>query len=526
MSSRLPLSDYKNSRAVLMGTSTYRELSPVPAAVNSLQRMIGLLTSDLCGWPLGRITAIRDEAGPGDLHHRLIRLFREVTDVALFYFVGHGQVDDKDQLCLGLTGSSEEPDLRASTSLEFQDVRDALIRSPASTKILILDCCFSGLASERRNTLGVSHLADQVGGAGAYAMAACQSYGMASFETGSSKPQTYFTKYLVDVIETGIPGEPAGLQLRPIFKQLSAMLEADGHPQPVERNVNSASEFVLAYNAAPVQVQIDVKTAIEQMGARIAQLEASLVASPGSDVPNQSSAPGPAVGHGPDVTSGQEFAGSDEQSGPIAHLQKRAANLLRLNRGEDFRAIEAQLEELGSSARPTAVLQTSLGPIAIRLFPDYTPEAVRNFIELAKGRRVWLDPRQREPVRRGARLYDGTLFRPVIRGLLIQGGDPVGTGHGGPGYHQAHELHRDLTFDRPYLVARASSGPNSDGSQFFITVVPAPWLTNKHTIFGTVIGGTDVVDRINDVPVDSSDRPIEDVVLETVDISEPTTGPS
>jgi cyclophilin family peptidyl-prolyl cis-trans isomerase len=520
MSDRVPLRDYLNSRAVLVGTSTYRNLRPVPAAANSLQRMVGLLTSDLCGWPSGQITEIRDELGPGDLHLRLIRLFRDITDVALFYFVGHGQVDDKDQLCLGLVGSSEEPDLRASTSLEFQDVRDAMLRSRAETKILILDCCFSGLASEHRNTLGASDLADQAGGAGAYTMAACRSYGTASFETDGSCPQTHFTKYLVDVIETGIRGQSAGLRLRPIFRRLAETLEAVGHPRPMERNINSASEFVLAYNAAPVQVQIDVPTALQQMDARIARIEASLAAvAEQAEPPAPSPSPERAADQAPVTRSSPDAERAGEQFASVARLRAQAAEFLRVNKGEEFRVVEAQLQRLGSSARPTTVLQTSMGDITIQLLPDYAPEAVRNFTELAEGTRPWLDPRHREPLRRGVRLYDGTLFHRVIHGLMIQGGDPIGTGTGSPGYLQAHEFHRDLAFDGPYRVAMANSGPDSDGSQFFITVGPAPWLTHKHTIFGMVVDGTTVADRISEVPVDSDDRPIQDVALRTVRIS-------
>ena len=524
MSDRIPLRHYLNSRAVLIGTAKYRNLNPVPAAANSLRRMAGLLKSDLCGWPADRVIEMADEPGPGDLHNRLILLFREVSDVAMFYFAGHGQPDDRDQLCLGLVNSSEEPDLRASTSLEFSDVRDALIRSPAKTKILILDCCFSGLASERENTLGPQDVAGLSGGTGAYTMAACHPYGAASFETGGANPQTYFTKYFVDVVEAGIPGEPARLPLRSIFLRLTELLEKAGHPQPTERNVDSASDFVLAYNAAPVQGQTDVPDALQQIRARLAWLETSI----GAPAAGQANQPRPASSAKPAAGAraragriGGKPGRTAEQLRSVASLHAQAAEFLRTNRGEDFRAIEEQLQQLGSSARPTAVLQTSLGTITIQLLPDYTPEAVRNFIELADGTRPWLDTRQREPLRLGARLYDATIFHRVVRDLMIHGGDPTGTGAGGPGYLQAHELHGDLAFDQPYRVAMASSESDSDGSQFFITVAPAPWLSYKHTIFGLVTGGSDVAHRISEVPVDAKDRPVKDVVLRTVRIGQP-----
>ncbi len=520
--------------------------------------MRGLLASDLCGWPSEKITVIEDASRPGDLHYQLVKMFHDVDDVALFYFVGHGLIDDEDQLCLGLVESDNESHLRASTSLEFRDVRDALIRSHAETSILILDCCFAGLANQRRNTLGVSDLVDQVGGAGAYTMAACQAYGTASFDTDGPDSQTYFTKYLVDLIEEGMPGHPAELRLRPIFYRLTERLTADGHPRPMERNIDSASEFVFAYNAAPVQVQIDVPTALQKMDARLARMEeyvSTLAKQAGVTAPWLGAQPGTsqigATGSQPehvehtaqtearladeraqaaDQVPGLSVTGngaegwlSGEQARSVEALRTKAAELLRVRNGVEFRAVEAQLQEVGASARPTAILQTSMGSIIIRLFPDYAPETVRNFIELAQGKRPWIDSREREPLRRGVNLYDGTLFHCVVHGYLIQGGDPVGTGSGGPGYRQDNEFHEELTFDQPYKVAMANSGESSNGSQFFITVSPASWLTGKHTIFGEVIDNSTVVDQISQVPVDAEDRPLEDEVLESVLISDDAT---
>lgn len=161
----------------------------------------------------------------------------------------------------------------------------------------------------------------------------------------------------------------------------------------------------------------------------------------------------------------------------------------------------------------TATLRTNRGTVVIRLLPDHTPKTVRNFVELAEGTREWTDPRTRKAST--AKLYDGTVFHRVIPDFMIQGGDPLGTGTGGPGYKFADEIHPDLVFDRPYLLAMANAGPGTNGSQFFITTVPTPWLTGKHTIFGEVVSGHEVVDAISKVST-RADRPVDDIVLESV----------
>ncbi len=164
----------------------------------------------------------------------------------------------------------------------------------------------------------------------------------------------------------------------------------------------------------------------------------------------------------------------------------------------------------------TAKLRTNRGTVTVRLFPDHAPKTVRNFVELAEGTREWTDPATRQ--QSNARLYDGTIFHRVIPNFMIQGGDPLGTGTGGPGYKFADEFHPDLSFSRPYLLAMANAGPGTNGSQFFITTVPTPHLNGRHTIFGEVIEGSDVVDQISKVATGRTDRPIDDVVLESVQI--------
>lgn len=164
----------------------------------------------------------------------------------------------------------------------------------------------------------------------------------------------------------------------------------------------------------------------------------------------------------------------------------------------------------------TATLRTSQGTVQVRLLPDHAPKTVANFVDLAEGSREWTDPRTGKTG--PARLYDGTVFHRVIPNFMIQGGDPLGTGTGGPGYEFADEIHPDLRFDRPYLLAMANAGPGTNGSQFFITVAPTPHLNGKHTIFGEVIGGSEVVDQISRVRTGRNDRPVQDVVLESVQI--------
>lgn len=165
-----------------------------------------------------------------------------------------------------------------------------------------------------------------------------------------------------------------------------------------------------------------------------------------------------------------------------------------------------------------ATLHTNAGPIRLQLFPDYAPKTVRNFVELAEGTREYTDPRTRQ--RGSGPYYDGTLFHRVIKGFMIQGGDPTGTGTGGPGYKFEDEFSSELTFNRPYLLAMANAGPRTNGSQFFITVNPTPHLNFKHTIFGTVVdeASASVVEAIAATATDPRDRPTQDVVIQRVEI--------
>lgn len=164
-----------------------------------------------------------------------------------------------------------------------------------------------------------------------------------------------------------------------------------------------------------------------------------------------------------------------------------------------------------------AVFDTTEGKIVCRLFEKDAPKTVANFVELAEGKREWTHPVTRKKSK--DHLYDGTIFHRVIPDFMIQGGDPAGTGMGGPGYQFEDETRGSPhKFDRPGKLAMANAGPNTNGSQFFITVGDTSWLTGKHTIFGEVVEGQDVVDKITRVPRNRQDRPAKDVVLNSVTI--------
>src|ERR671915_1489788 len=167
----------------------------------------------------------------------------------------------------------------------------------------------------------------------------------------------------------------------------------------------------------------------------------------------------------------------------------------------------------------TATLVTSAGNIEVRLMPEHAPTPVANFVDLATGQREWRDPRDGQ--KKAEALYPGTIFHRVIPNFMIQGGDPEGTGMGGPGYRFEDEVPPGgPKFDKPGLLAMANAGPNTNGSQFFVTVGPTEWLTGKHTIFGEVTVGMEVVDAIATADTDQQDRPLKDVVLQSVEIIE------
>ncbi len=167
----------------------------------------------------------------------------------------------------------------------------------------------------------------------------------------------------------------------------------------------------------------------------------------------------------------------------------------------------------------TATLHTNHGDIEVRLFDERAPRTVQNFVGLATGERDWTDPKSGDKVS-DEPLYDDVLFHRIIDDFMIQGGDPTGTGRGGPGYQFDDEFHPELTHDSAGTLSMANAGPNTNGSQFFITLDATPHLDNKHSVFGEVIDGMDVVEEIGSVETDRQDKPKDDVVLKSVEVHE------
>ena len=173
-----------------------------------------------------------------------------------------------------------------------------------------------------------------------------------------------------------------------------------------------------------------------------------------------------------------------------------------------------------SNANDTQVtLHTNQGDIRVTLLPNHAPKTVANFVGLAEGTREYSEPNAKGE--RSGPFYDGSIFHRVIGGFMIQGGDPTGTGRGGPGYRFGDETHPELQFNKPYLLAMANAGPGTNGSQFFITVGPTTHLNFKHTIFGEVAdqASRTVVDAIARTTTGPGDRPVNDIVIERVTVS-------
>jgi peptidyl-prolyl cis-trans isomerase A (cyclophilin A) len=169
-----------------------------------------------------------------------------------------------------------------------------------------------------------------------------------------------------------------------------------------------------------------------------------------------------------------------------------------------------------------ATFNTNHGAIKVNLFGNHAPKTVKNFVGLATGEIEWTDPATKQPTH--AKLYDGTIFHRIIPGFMIQGGDPLGKGIGGPGYQFDDEINSELDFTAPYVLAMANAGiqmgHGTNGSQFFITTGPTTWLQAKHSIFGEVADDESkrIVEKINTVATDSQDRPLDDVVIESVTV--------
>jgi len=160
---------------------------------------------------------------------------------------------------------------------------------------------------------------------------------------------------------------------------------------------------------------------------------------------------------------------------------------------------------------------TSEGNFTARLFDDQAPKTVANFVELAEGTKEWTDPRTNRTVK--TPYYNGTVFHRVIDGFMMQGGDPLGQGVGGPGYTFEDEFHPKLRHGKPGMLSMANRGPNTNGGQFFITLAATPWLDDKHSVFGEVVEGMDVVSKIGVTPTSKpGDRPLKPITVEKVTI--------
>lgn len=165
-----------------------------------------------------------------------------------------------------------------------------------------------------------------------------------------------------------------------------------------------------------------------------------------------------------------------------------------------------------------AVVETNQGSFTIELYPDKAPKTVENFVGLAKGTKEWTDPKTGKKEKKP--LYNGTVFHRVIKDFMIQGGDPLGNGTGGPGYEFADEFSPDLKHSEAGILSMANAGPGTNGSQFFITAAATPWLDGKHSIFGKVTKGLDVVMKISNVKTGPGDKPVEPVTIKSVKIEE------
>lgn len=182
-------------------------------------------------------------------------------------------------------------------------------------------------------------------------------------------------------------------------------------------------------------------------------------------------------------------------------------------------SLVANSNESHVGAKLTATLHTTQGDIRLNLFSDHSPKTVRNFVGLAEGTETYTEPNAKGEG--SGPFYDGVIFHRVIDGFMLQTGDPTGTGRGGPGYRFDDEFHPELQFNRPYLLAMANAGSNTNGSQFFITVAPTTHLNFKHTIFGEVADqeSRNVVDAIGHTATNRADRPLTDIVIDKVEIS-------
>ncbi|TXL86650.1 caspase family protein [Streptomyces sp. IB2014 016-6] len=242
--------DHSRSRAVLMGTWDYTDFGQVLAVERSFNRMRNLLLDPVCGpWPEESIVPFRNLPTLGTTHVQLIDALREATDVAFFYYVGHGIYDHRERLCLTVGDTRRDADYTAATGLLFEDVRDAFRTSRAAVKIAVLDCCYAGLATEEYGRLSADRLLPV---SGAYLLMSSSAFETSWYEKEEvADAQTYFTKTFVETVHDGVRGAPAGLTLDHIFGVVADQLVEDGRPEPGRRIEDHAASWVFAHNNAP-----------------------------------------------------------------------------------------------------------------------------------------------------------------------------------------------------------------------------------------------------------------------------------
>ncbi|WP_322779998.1 caspase, EACC1-associated type [Frankia sp. Cas4] len=269
-----PPPDFARSQAVLLGTSTYTHLPAMPAALNSLRAMKRLLTGPLCGWPADRVATFPDLRGTAELTTPL-RLVRDTTDVVFFYYVGHGQPTLDEDLCMGLVDTAADPTERELSSLLMSTLRRTLGYSQARVKVVVLDCCFSGIATENRqgDPDQAAYLAGLTRVRGAYTLTASEATSAARYGDGPV-PLTQFTRNLVDLVDEGIPGQPPHLTLDGIFPHLNDRLARQQLPQPTRMNIRDGGALVFARNAAPPDTHLDPDLEIGRLRRQIAEAEA------------------------------------------------------------------------------------------------------------------------------------------------------------------------------------------------------------------------------------------------------------
>jgi peptidyl-prolyl cis-trans isomerase A (cyclophilin A) len=199
----------------------------------------------------------------------------------------------------------------------------------------------------------------------------------------------------------------------------------------------------------------------------------------------------------------------------LAKDAKKAEDKKAKDKKESAKKDDKKAKDSKKGKQMFAIFETSMGTFKAKLFPEEAPKTVDNFVGLAEGTIEWTDPKGKKEKKK---LYDGTVFHRVIKNFMIQGGDPLGNGTGGPGYKFKDEFSPKLRHSKPGMLSMANAGPGTNGSQFFVTVVPTPWLDDKHTIFGEVVEGMNVVTKISETKTLPGDKPAEPVVLKSVKI--------